>query len=72
MSFFLKIAIKSFSIILNASKIFDKSLFFLKFSSFLIDICALSRLSIKVKDSLANANPPKSNASSFSFSNLLL
>ena len=38
----------------------------------LLDNLERSKLSIKLKDSLARAKPPYSNASSFSFSNLLL
>ena len=69
--FFLKIEIKSFLTISRWSNAFSKTSEPLIFSSFSKDCLALSKLSIKFKDSLANEKPPYSNASSFSYSNLL-
>ena len=48
-----------------------KAFVFFKFSSFSNDIFDLSRLSKRLRDSLAKEIPPYSNASFFSFSNLL-
>ena len=70
--FFLKIDTRSFFTISIPSIILFKSLLFFKLSSFLNETIARSILSISNKDSAAKLKPPNSNASCFSFSNLLL
>tara|TARA_Y100000741_G_scaffold223474_1_gene170585 strand:- start:190 stop:405 length:216 start_codon:yes stop_codon:yes gene_type:complete len=70
--FLLKIEIKSFFTISRCSSVFFSVSVSLSFSSLSKDCLALSKLSIKFKDSFAKEKPPYSKASSFSFSNLLL